>query len=145
MTGITSLLKILCVPLLVTLLSQLMYLIMHGLSPNETTGTTVLTNGDVARIAFINQMSIVLVLTILIGMPLFRYWARRGKLGFAQWLLTWTLVHVPFVFLNAAKTMELTERVLGIVALGGNLLVVASVWWMLFYAEKLPPESRVFS
>ncbi len=145
MTGIVPLFKILCVPLFVALMTQVMCLVIHGLNPRETSGTSMLTNGDLARVAFINQAATILVLTILIGMPLFRYWTARGQLGFKQWLSGWILVHIPFVLLEYMKPMVLTDRILGALAMGGSLLVVASIWWMLFYSEKSQDELTVIS
>lgn len=141
MTGLLNFLKLLCVPMLMAALSQVILLLARGESWHAVDPDTGLSFSDAARNAFVSQASLALWVTVLVGLPLLRWLSRQGRSSIYSWLGVWGLVNLPYAAMVAYNEASSTRWV-ELQCLALSLLVVAGLWWRWFYAEGARPAEN---
>ena len=135
-----SLLKILCVPILVAALHQTILFVVLDLQWGAESMDFMLSNGDAMRVAFVKQAALALILTALFGLPFFRFCARKNHVVYPTWLAAWAAVHGPTACLIYLHDDVDGSRLVQGASLIVSVIAIASLWWCLFYVDRSIPN-----
>ena len=120
---------------MISIINQALFLMSSGVDWLYTGEHTALTYGDVAKLAFTNQISISLLLSLVLGIPALRALHKRHKLNMLSWLLVWTGVHLPVLYFILHGPFFAEFPLDAIVSYFASIWVLAIAWWWVFYAE----------
>ena len=130
-----SLIKIIGLPIVIAIFNQALFLMSCGVDWMYTGEHTALTYGDAAKLAFTSQISFSLLLSLFLGIPALRALHERNKLNLLSWLLVWTGVHLPVLYLILKGPFFAEFPVDAISSHFASILVLATAWWWVFYAD----------
>jgi hypothetical protein len=126
MAGMIALARLLCVPLLMALLTQIQLQLLGLCNPDLNL---------VAR--WVGQVQWLVLLTFLLVLPRLRQVAGKRQPGLLDWLMVWLLAQAPYGLLGmmARDLTGVAERLGFLACVAGSTLLVAGFGWWGFYGQ----------